>query len=134
MKLIRDDCTADRTLGTLQHDDGTVQCQTLELPWRGNVNQISCIPAGIYECHLRYSPKHNFDLFWVDGVHGRGAIEIHAGNRVRDSLGCILLGTSRGVLDGEDAVLQSRSALAAFLTAMGSTASFTLEVVGGSDA
>ena len=39
------------------------------------------------------------------------AMLIHAGNRIRDSKGCTLVGLTRGKLEGEPAVLESRLAL-----------------------
>lgn len=135
MKLIRDDESGGTTRGTLVHDDGTVQCQTLELPWV-DTNQdgvsdrnVSRIPAGHYTVTRRYSPSHGYDVFWIDGVPGRGAIEIHAGNTVKDIKGCVALGTERGTLDGLPAVLHSKQAFAEFMQEMASVNVFPLDVV-----
>ena len=129
MKLTRDDQNDTRTYGTLYDENGAVFCQTLELPDRGNAHGVSCIPVGTYRCVKRWSPKHGTDVFGVDHVPDRSDIEIHAGNTPKDSLGCILLGTERGQIDGVDAVLHSRVAVGALMAKFHDTISFTLEIV-----
>lgn len=42
----------------------------------------------------------------------RASVLFHEGNRDEETLGCILVGLSRGVLAGEPAVLRSREAMA----------------------
>ena len=120
MRLVRDDQNAERSYGTIQHDgeDTTIVCQTLELPWRDNAHDVSCIPAGTYAVKLQFSPKHDRMLYHLQDVSGRGDVEIHIGNTVKDTLGCILLGESRGALDGVDAVLASHEAFDAFMALM----------------
>lgn len=129
MKLTRDDQNDTRTYGTLTDETGAVFCQTLELPWLDNAHGVSCIPSGTYRCTKRWSPKHMTDVFGVDRVPARSDIEIHAGNTPKDSLGCILLGTERGAIDGVDAVLHSRIAVGALMAKFHDTISFTLEIV-----
>ena len=129
MKLVRDDQTADRTYGTLQEDDGTVLCQTFEWPWADNQHGISCIPAGTYTAFRFDSPHLGYTLFQLRDVPGRSGIDIHIGNRLRDTEGCVLLGVSRGTLDGEDAVLGSRTAFAAFMAHNAGIDSFLCEVI-----
>jgi hypothetical protein len=71
------------------------QCHTLELPWRKNEQEISCIPEGVYQCGLvptkKWSPTPPL-LYLLSGVPGRTDILIHAGNTTADSKGCILVG------------------------------------------
>lgn len=124
MKLVRDDQTDTRTLGTLRRADNSVVCQTLELPWRDNQHGVSCIPAGSYTATLRFSPKHHRSLYWVDGVPDRDAIELHVGNTTADTDGCILLGHER---DG-DTIAKSLSTFTAFMTEMDQVESFPLTV------
>ena len=36
------------TLGSIYAPDGNIVCKTLELPWKDNRNNISCIPEGLH--------------------------------------------------------------------------------------
>lgn len=128
MKLIRDDQNDARTLGTLQDDDGTLWCQTLELPWRENQHGVSCIPPGMYEAVRFQSPHIGYELFQLQNVPGRAGIDIHIGNTVDATQGCILLGTHRGTLDGRDAVLESHAAFDAFMQRLQGVDKFTLTI------
>jgi hypothetical protein len=73
---------------------------TLELPWEQNARRISKIPAGSYRCARVQSPKFG-DTFEVTDVEGRSHILFHWGNYVKDTEGCILIGTSWADLDGD---------------------------------
>lgn len=53
------------------------------------------IPAGLYAVEARYSEHFKKFVPWILGVPGREAIEIHGGNHVEDSLGCVLVGLAR---------------------------------------
>lgn len=93
------------TLGWLSiaRENQTITFATLELPWRNNQHDISCIPAGQYQVKLLFSPSHNKKLWWITGVPGRSDVEIHVGNTVADTHGCVLIGEAS---DG-DAITQS---------------------------
>jgi len=80
------------TTGTLLVE-GTPLCSTLELPWKNNTPDISCIPEGTYEVKLLPSARWGRPMPHVQNVPGRSEIEIHVGNFVQDTDGCILLGT-----------------------------------------
>lgn len=71
--------------------DEIYSCKTLELPWRNNNINISCIPPGKYKVIKRYSEKYR-NHFHVLNVPGRSMILIHAGNYYTDTRGCILVG------------------------------------------
>ena len=92
---------------------------TLELPWRDNENQVSCIPASNwYHAEPRSSEKfgQHFGVYQRNGeeVVGRTAVLIHAGNKVEHTHGCILVGSSFADIDqdGLTDVTGSRMALA----------------------
>lgn len=125
MKLIRDDQNEDRTLGTLRTDDDEYVCETLELPWRENQHGISCIPEGTYECFRFDSPHIGYQLFQLRNVPNRSGVDIHIGNTVKDTEGCILLGTERS----GDAILHSKLAFQEFMERMAGTDGFTLRVL-----
>ena len=64
-------------------------CHTIELPWRNNEHQVSCIPEGRYEITKRYSPKLKWHL-WVKNVPDREFILIHTyNNAMKEAQGCI---------------------------------------------
>lgn len=92
--LIRLQSDASQTLGLLQFfkaESLLFECKTMELPWRDNRRNVSCIPPGAYEVRKHLSPKFGRS-FHVLNVPGRSEILIHPGNYNRDTLGCILPG------------------------------------------
>lgn len=52
---------------------------TIELPWRDNMPQKSCIPKGIYTCAIVNSPKFG-RVYGVKNVQGRSNVLIHPAN------------------------------------------------------
>jgi hypothetical protein len=64
-------------------------CSTIELPWKNNQSQISCIPEGRYELTKRYSQRFGHHLL-INCVTNRSYILIHAFNdALKESKGCI---------------------------------------------
>lgn len=69
--------------------NGKPFCFTIELPDRGNQNNISCIPEGSYAVKKRYSVNHKNHLLIKD-VPGRDLILMHpANNALKELEGCI---------------------------------------------
>lgn len=107
LNLKRTHRIADGTLGVLDFD-GIPFCVTCERPWKNNEKDVSHIPIGEYLCERQFSPSHNCDVYWLRNVPNRGDIEIHVGNTMVDSKGCILIGhgfamietKSSGILSG----------------------------------
>ena len=64
-------------------------CVTLELPDLLNKSSASSIPAQQYVCQ-RYSSEKYPDTFEVTNVPNRSFVLFHAGNRKKDTRGCIL--------------------------------------------
>ena len=120
-RLMRSD---QGTLGKLYYSN--FSCYTLELPWRDNKRNISCIPAGEYDSKIRISPKFG-KVYWLTEVENRSFILMHSGNWAGDVEkkfkshvnGCILLGQKRGLLAGQLAVLNSRITVKRFIRMMG---------------
>lgn len=79
------------TLGNILYNNVSL-CYTLELPWKNNQHDISCIPEGKYKCVAYISPKSKKDVWLLLNVPGRKEIEIHIGNFIINSIGCILVG------------------------------------------
>lgn len=94
------------TLGELivwdDQNDEAFRCKTLELPWKNNANNISCIPEGEYLVVKRKA--HNlrkYDHFHVTDVKGRTWILIHTGNKISHIQGCILVGNEFKHIDND---------------------------------
>jgi hypothetical protein len=68
----------------------------------------TAIPVGTYAVRLYDSPKHGRDTPELVNVPGFAHIQIHSGNTVADTEGCLLFGLARDV-PGER-VLRSRPA------------------------
>ncbi|PRD56051.1 DUF5675 family protein [Sphingobacterium gobiense] len=76
------------TNGTI-YFDGEKICHTIELPWRNNLQRLSCIPEGCYKLEKRKYTKHG-EQIGIPAVLGREAILIHAANNaMKQLLGCI---------------------------------------------
>ena len=120
--ITRQDTSDQGTRGVLTSDRG--EWLTLELPWRDNTQQISCIPAGVYACSSEFHARLG-RVYRLQRVEGRSGVLIHSGNLAGDVLkgwrshvqGCILVGKKRGQLwlkdDGryQEAVLISATAM-----------------------
>lgn len=97
-RIYQDDCT----VGILNYKG--FRCCTLELPDKNNQQDISCIPAGRYQCKKIVSPSLG-DCINIENVLNRTYIRIHSGNYTSQILGCVLVGDSikdinrDGVLD-----------------------------------
>jgi hypothetical protein len=128
--------TPQGTFGRLGVDGFT--CFTVELPWKGNERNISCIPTGYYRLelgtHYRNTPDTSDDYacYEVKGVLGRDLIKIHIGNTIDDIKGCISPGCRLGSLKRKNenaskwAVLCSRRTHEEFMQAMEGVKSATL--------
>ena len=68
---------------------GEAICHTIELPWRDNRRNVSCIPEGRYALQ-RYKSRRFGPCLLVADVPGRSGILIHAANHAATELrGCI---------------------------------------------
>lgn len=126
--LQRLDPTDHGTPGALVDDESREVCKTLELPPRDNHPQTSCIPAGVYPCRRRWSPRHGMELFGVDEVPNRSDIEIHTANFSSQLLGCVAVGLGYGDIDGQWGITNSHDAFAKLMTRQAGVAEFTLDV------
>jgi hypothetical protein len=90
-----------QTLGAVSvaKTDGSIfLAKTLELAWKNNESNISCIPVGNYLCKWTRSNRlsklagHDVFTYEVLGVPGRAGIRIHSANYFFQLLGCISMG------------------------------------------
>ncbi len=123
--LERLESTDAYTLGRLFADG--LLLHTLEPSWRDNARGVSCIPPGRYECERRKSPRYG-ETYWLLDTDPRQFILIHPGNVVRHTKGCILPGQRVGWLEGQRAVLLSRTAVREIEDYFGHQ-SFELEII-----
>ena len=92
--LIRQEFTEEATMGEL-FLNGERMCDTLELPWKNNQRNISCIPEGEYKARLRLareSASRDYLHLLVQDVKNRSHILFHRGNTAKDTKGCVLVG------------------------------------------
>ena len=94
--------TIGNLIGISDVGNSIFTCDTLELPWLGNKNKISCISIGLYKVKKRYSKKYGWHLH-IQDVEGRTYILIHSGNYYTQILGCILVG-KLGFVNTDDIV------------------------------
>ena len=137
LTLLRDDTGDQGTFsrGVLVNGMGANlgEWDWIELPWRNNAPDISCIPPGTYHGHMIQSPHFQRAVYVLDDVPDRSAIEIHPANFggcvalgfYSDLRGCCAPGLYRGSLlvpGSEDvqqrAVMQSMRAFQQFMDAM----------------
>lgn len=73
--------------------NGEQLCRTLELPWKNNSKNVSCIPTGLYYC-IKQPPKQSrpYTYFRFMRVPNREGILIHKITYVKDLRGCIGVG------------------------------------------
>lgn len=104
IKITRGFESNKQTLGLLQiieNEKVIYACYTLELPWRDNHHNISCIPFGLYKGKKITRPNGNKAISITD-VPGRSAILIHKGNFYTDIRGCVLVGKSVKYLNKDE--------------------------------
>lgn len=99
--LHRNQSNKNGTFGLLIMD-GQLLAYTIELPWRDNRPNISCIPKGTYKVVKRNSAKYG-DHWHLQDVVDRSLILIHHGNWAKDTEGCILVGDR--YLDDEQGIV-----------------------------
>jgi hypothetical protein len=108
--IIRDNFSDKSVIGKL-YCNGEFISHTLELAWKDNQKNVSCIPKGEYKCRVRLpreSATRDYIHLLVEDVKDRSYVLFHRGNTPSDSQGCILTGTHRA---GEpDTILESRIA------------------------
>jgi len=90
----RQSTSSEQTLGTLEiYKDNVLKgmLMTLEKGWKGNANNISCIPSNLYDVE-HFDGVQYKNVFEIVGVPSRDSILIHSGNFSTQTRGCILVG------------------------------------------
>lgn len=104
LRLVREPSQDGATLGVL-FVNGAFECFVLEDPVREipgkpvsewKVYGATAIPSGRYQVVITHSARFKRRLPWLMNVPGFEGIRIHAGNRSKDTEGCLLPGRTRG--------------------------------------
>ena len=116
------------TFGRLILPKDGYSCFTVERPWMGNRQNVSCIPEGRYVMRKRYSPVvertsgGDYTEGWqVTEVPERTFIMLHPGNHMENVEGCIAVGKGLGFINGKWAVTSSRDAFREVMEALTGT-------------
>lgn len=112
-----------QTIGKLvaKRNGATFTCDTLELPWKNNERNVSCVPKGLYDVKYTFSWLFKKFTYELQKVLNRKGIRKHSGNYFTDIQGCILLGVSPKDIngDGQIDVTNSQNTVKAFEAFMG---------------
>jgi hypothetical protein len=74
----------------------------MELPWKDNAKQISCIPKGIYKCvKVGASASIPYEHISITSVLNRSGVCIHKANYSRQLKGCLAVGTKHVDIDND---------------------------------
>ena len=97
LKIVRDIFTDKSTIGKLTVDSKffshTLEDKDRKLEEGGEkVYGQTCIPRGIYQVIIDFSPKYNKEMPHVMNVPGYEGIRFHPLNKPEDSEGCIGVG------------------------------------------
>ena len=104
-----------------------VFCVTLEPSDKLNKRDVSNIPAQQYQCMKIRSSRFGETFELVD-VPNRNHVLFHAGNVLKHTSGCILLGQYFGKLYGDRAVLNSGGTFRKFMRIMKDIDIFNLTI------
>jgi len=120
---------------------GMIFALTIELPWKENQPNISCIPAGKYTCCRCWYNKGKYETFQIMNVSNRTNIKFHIANKTgrkkrkikTDLLGCVGIGESfdpvwtiKGWVSG---ILQSGKGFKEFMSRLKNVDEFELEII-----
>lgn len=108
--VIRQKDNGVETLGDLNYC--TFKCDTLELPWKFNKKQISCIPVGAYLWKkVPATAAIPYPHISILDVPGRDGICIHSANYFTQLKGCIAVGDKEVDInkDGQTDVANSKN-------------------------
>lgn len=108
------------------------ECKTIELEWKNNETNVSCIPAGFYNIQFEHSPRFREHLWELKGVPGRSEAKIHVANYYTQIQGCIAVGDMHTHIDSDPYpdVRRSRYTLDRLHTAMSGQMKSTIQIIG----
>ena len=98
------------------------RCKSLELPWKDNKRNISCVVTGLYVVQKIRDRRYS-----VEVVPNRSLIRIHFGSFTTNIKGCILLGDKHTDIN-KDGVIDIVGTKATLKKLQEITEKFTLEI------
>jgi hypothetical protein len=102
---------------------------TVERTYTVDSAEVIKIPPGTYHCIRTRYYHGQCDTYEVQ-VPEHSRLLFHPGNLETDSDGCIIVGMSRGWLNGKPAVLRSRVGFALFMQLCAGRSGFDMKVIG----
>jgi hypothetical protein len=123
-------------LGTVivfdQHGQILFDGMSIELAYRDNMRNMSCVPSGDYPLVLEHSNRFDELLWEIKGVPERSECKFHVANYYRQINGCIGLGREHADVDGDGFpdVTHSRDTMALFHAAMSPATNAYLRIIG----
>ena len=87
--LIRFPVWADSTFGLLAYR--RFRRATVELPWRGDEPNVSCVSPGDHQCIWAWSPRHGRNVYHILDPR-RAGCELDIANWASELRGCVALG------------------------------------------
>lgn len=132
-RIVRVTRSNDHTAGVFVWREKAVAV-TLELPWRNNKREWSCIPEGVYRCVKTENRKLLSgevipETYEITGVPDRDGILFHIGNSPKDTRGCVLVAQNFAIVREHQTILNSRTGFGEWLKQIGYPANFQLEIV-----
>ena len=105
------------------------QCDTLEPQWRDlktqqKVKGQTAIPKGEYKIVMAPSYKFHMNMPYLLGVPQFEGVMIHPGNTVKDTMGCILVGTKNS-----SGLANSRATFEKIMEILNSEDENTIEII-----
>ena len=92
-------------IAVMHEEQVLFECVGLELPWKNNEHQISCIPATVYNCEkVKATANIPYEHISITNVDGRSGVCIHKANYVRQLKGCICVGDKHTDINGDKQV------------------------------
>src|SRR5687768_549742 len=119
-RIYRPTSTTGKGLVFNEKNELVFEFVTLELPWKDNEKNVSCIPEGDYLVKkMPPTSKRKYQYFWVQDVPGRDSILWHPGNYTRQILGCLLPGEELIDMDNDNIIdVTNTTATLKILTAL----------------
>ena len=120
IRLVRLSEVAGTTKGVLLIN-GEALFTTVELPWRDNEPNVSCVPEGVFPLRYVESPSFGWVYTILNVGNGRSGCHIHIANRAKELKGCVGIGKGFGTLLGDPSVTKSGQAFDEFMALMAKT-------------
>jgi hypothetical protein len=131
--IIKRIASGESTFGVMMDDRNIPFAVTLELAWKDNQHNVSCIPPGTYITKRVVTPKHG-ECFQVMNVQDRDGILLHKANTIKDLLGCIGVGEKFDPVNGMDGIAESTLGYDEFMRKLQGVDSFSLRIIDCTDA